>query len=168
MAKAKDVEVKSRQPPVSRESYRPLSPFEEMERFMEGMFGSRWPRRFHGGWPSSLESGGLFERPFPRVDVLDKDDEVIVTAEIPGVKKEDLDVSVIGGRITIKGSSSDEKASEKGDYYRREISRGEFSRTLSLPAETDIAKAKASFDNGVLTVSLPKLEKAKRASIKVE
>jgi len=168
MGKNKDIDVKKGKPPVGREEHRFLTPFEEMEQLMEGLFRSRWPRFFHGEWPSWPEMSSQLERPMPRVDVVDEEEQMVVTAEIPGAKKEDLDVSVVGNRITIKGVTSHEEKSEKGDYFRREISRGEFSRTIALPAEVDLAKVKAAFENGVLTVTLPKLEQAKRLNVKVE
>jgi HSP20 family protein len=70
--------------------------------------------------------------------------------------------------VTIKASISHEEKEEKGDYYRSEISRGSFSRTLTLPANVDGAKAKATFKNGVLELVLPKLEDPRRRSIPVE
>jgi HSP20 family protein len=87
---------------------------------------------------------------------------------MPGVKKEDLEVSVVRNRLSIKGVTSNEEKSENGELYRREIRRGEVSRSIALPAEVDATNAEASFANGVLTVTLPKLEQTKRRSIKVE
>jgi HSP20 family protein len=70
--------------------------------------------------------------------------------------------------VTIKGSSSKEEKEEKGDYYRCEISRGSFSRTVSLPAQVDTARSSAKFKDGVLELKVPKKEQAKRRSVKVE
>ena len=109
-----------------------------------------------------------FEGKTPSVDVIEKDDEVIVKAELPGVDKKDLDISVTNNTVTIKGSTSHEEKEEKGDYYRSEISRGSYSRTLSLPAEVDEEKTKAKFKNGILKLTLPKLKKSKRHNVKVD
>ncbi len=150
------------------EGYRALSPFDELDRLMGSFMRGRWPRLLSEDWPPWPELGFSLEQPVPRVDVVDKDDEVEVTAELPGVKKEELDVSVSDSTLTIRGSTSHEEKEEKDAYYRREIRQGEFSRTIALPAGIDGDQAKAAFENGVLKITLPKSEKAKRLSIKVE
>jgi HSP20 family protein len=104
----------------------------------------------------------------PRVDVIDREDEILVRAEVPGVDKKDLEVSLTDNAVTIKGSTRHEEKEEKGDFYRSEISRGSFSRTVALPGEVDGDKAKASFKDGVVEIAMPKLEASKRRSIKVE
>ena len=109
-----------------------------------------------------------FEGKTPKVDVIDRDNEVVVKAELPGVDKKDLDISVTRNSVTIKGSTSHEEKEEKGNVYRREISRGSYSRTLSLPAEVKEEQAKAKFKDGILELTMPKVEKSKRRSIKVE
>jgi HSP20 family protein len=147
---------------------RALSPFEEMERLFEGYFPRGLMRPF--GWerPSWGELTAPFEGKMPRMDVIDRDEELIVKAELPGVDKKDLDVSVTENTVTIKGSTSREEKEEKGDYYRSEISRGTYSRTMTLPTDVEADKAKAKFKDGVLELSLPKMKKAKRHSIKVD
>ena len=88
---------------------------------------------------------------------------------MPGIKKEDLDVSINNQTITIRTSTKQEKKEEeKGKYFRREITRGEFQRTLSLPDNVDDEKAKASFKDGILTVTIPKTEKSKRKTIEIK
>ena len=109
-----------------------------------------------------------FEGKIPKVDIIDRDKELVVKAELPGIDKKDLDISVTKNTVTIQGSTSHEEKKEKGDYYRCEISRGSYSRSLSLPADIDEGKVKAKFKDGVLELTLPKLEKAKRRTIKVE
>lgn len=145
-----------------------LSPFEEMDRFFETQFPSSWMRSFHWPRPSWGELSAPFEGKTPKVDVIDRENEVVVKAELPGVDKKDLDVSVTRNSVTIKGSTSHEEKEEKGDYYRCEMSRGSYSRTLPLPAEVDEDKAKADYKDGILELTLPKVEKAKRKTIKVE
>lgn len=145
-----------------------LSPFDEMERLFEGFFGRGWPSPLRWEWPSWAELPAPFAGRMPRIDVIDRDGEVLIKAEVPGVKKEDLDISVSGNTVTIKGQSSREEKEEKGDYYRSEISRGSFSRMVALPAEVDAAKATTSFRDGVLELTLPKLKKTTRHSIKID
>jgi HSP20 family protein len=145
-----------------------LSPFEEMERLFEGYFPRGWSRPFHLERPSWGELAAPFEGKMPRVDIVDRDEELVVKAELPGVDKKDLDISVTENAVTIKGSTSHEEKEEKGDYFRSEISRGTYSRTLTLPSDVEADKAKAKFKDGVLELTLPKLKKAKRRTIKVE
>ena len=134
------------------------SPFGEIDRLFDGF----WMRPF------------AWERPFadfsdtgPSVDVIDRDDEVVVRAEVPGFRKEDIEVSVSGDMLTLSGKADHEDKEEKGNYYRAEIARSAFSRTIMLPAEVDDSKAKASMRDGVLELTLPKVERSKRRTITI-
>ncbi len=147
---------------------RALSPFEEMDRLFENFSRRGWMRPFHWEWPSLGGLAAPFEGKLPRVDIIDREAEIVVRAEVPGVERKDLDVSVTDNTVTLKGSTSHEVKEEKGDFYRCEISRGAFSRTMTLPAEVDGSKARAAFKDGVLELTLPKLEKAKRHSVKLD
>lgn len=168
MAKKEKSDKESKQAVQKVEPARAVSPFEEMERMFEKYFSRAWPRPFSFEWPSLPKSLAPFEGKAPSVDVIDREDEVVVKAELPGVDKKDLDISVTQNTVTIKGSTSHEEKEEKGDYYRCEMSRGSYSRTLSLPADVDESKAKATFKNGVLELTLPKQAKSKRTSVTVE
>ena len=152
---------------IQKAPARALSPFEEMDRMFDQYFRRGWMRPWRFEWPS-LPDVGLPEMIVPKVDVIDRENEVVVKAEIPGVEKKDIDISVGEDTVTIKGSTRHEEKEEKGDYYRCEISRGAFSRTVALPATVDGGKAKGSFKDGVLELTLPKVEKAKRHAVKVE
>ncbi len=163
----KQGESKEIQSQVIRPS-RVLSPFEEMDRLMESFFPRQWLRPFRWEMPTWAELGAPMEIRSPRVDIIDRDNDIVVKAEIPGVKKEDLDVSMTESTVTIKGSSHHEEKQEKGNYYRSEISRGTFSRTVALPSDVDADKAKAVFNDGILELTIPKVEKSKRKSITVE
>ncbi len=147
---------------------RALNPFEEMERLFESSFPRGWMHPFQLNWPSWSEKMAPFEGKTPSVDVIDRENEVVIKAELPGVDKKDLEISVTRNTVAINGTTSHEEKEEKGDYYRSEISRGSYSRRLALPADVDEDKAKAQFKDGVLTLTLPKVEKAKRKTIKVE
>lgn len=163
MAEAgKDVTVKKGE--IQKAPSRVLSPFEGFDRMFDEFLGRGWMRPFRRDWLAFPE----IEMTMPKVDVIDRDEEVVVRAEVPSVKKEDIEVSISGNMVTIKGETKKEEKEEKGDYYRAEISRGSFSRMVSLPADVDESKAKASLKDGVLELTLPKVEKARRRTIKVD
>lgn len=163
----KEEKQESNQEVQKVETTHTLRPFEEMERMFESSFPRSWMHPFQHDWPS-FSKMKAFEGKTPNVDVIEKDNEIIVNAELPGVDKKDLDISVTNNTVTIKGSTSHEEKEEKDDYYRCEISRGSYSRTLSLPAEVDEEKTKAKFKNGILKLTLPKLKKSKRHNVKVD
>ncbi|KAF0193208.1 MAG: HSP20 family protein [Gammaproteobacteria bacterium] len=152
---------------VAQRPGRFIAPFEDMERMMEGFFPHGWLHPFRREWPDWASSLTPFEGKMPRVDVIDKEESVVVRAEVPGVKKDDLDISLSDNTVTIRGSLKHEEETKEGQYIRREMSRGEFSRTLTLPADVDASKAKATFSDGVLELTLPKQEPSRRHKIKV-
>lgn len=149
-------------------SARAISPFEEMDRWFEHAFPRDWMHPFRMGWLSRSELPAPFAGRMPKVDVIDRDEEVVVRAEVPGVEKDDLEVSVSDNTVTIKGETKHEQKEEKGNYFRSEISRGSFTRTVTLPGVVDTDKAKASFKDGVLELTMPKGEKARRRTVKVD
>lgn len=163
-----EVKKESKQDIQKVEGSRGMSPFGEMERMFENYLSRNWMHPFRMEWPSFPKIAAPFSGKIPSVDVIDRDNEVIVKAELPGVDKKDIDISVTQNTVTIKGTTSHEEKEEKGDYYRCEMSRGSYSRTLSLPADVDEGKSKAKFKDGILELSLPKLKKSKRHTIKVE
>lgn len=133
-----------------------FSPFEEMERWFEEAFRRPF---FAPSWMPRLkfpEVGSMY----PTVDIFEDGNNVVVKAELPGMKKEDIEVNISDDVITISGDKKTEDKVEKKDYYRLERSYGSFTRTLRLPAETQTEKAKASFNDGVLEVRIPKTEAA--------
>jgi HSP20 family protein len=101
------------------------------------------------------------------IDLSEAEDKVSVKAVLPGVKPEDVDISVSENVLTIKGESRFEATDEKENYYRREIRYGSFSRSIPLPTRVDYEKADADFAEGILTVTLPKAEDVKPKSIKI-
>ena len=164
---AKEEKKEAKQEVQKVEPLHVLSPFEDMERQFDNYFSRGWRHPLRMDWPS-LPRMKAFEGKSPSVDVIDRDNEVIVKAELPGVDKKDLDISVTNNTVTIKGTTSHEEKKEEGDYYHCEISRGSYSRTLSLPADVDEEKTKARFKDGILELTLPKLKKSRRHTIKVE
>ncbi|MDD5114790.1 MAG: Hsp20/alpha crystallin family protein [Methylobacter sp.] len=139
-----------------------LISFDEFDHFFDDFLSRRWPRLLDRNVPAGLEKG------FPKVDILDHDKEIEVQAALPGVKKDDLDVTINNQTITIRASSKEEKKEEKGKYFHREITRGEFQRVLPLPENVDGDNAKATFTDGILKVIIPKTEKTKRKTIEVK
>jgi HSP20 family protein len=147
---------------------RMLAPFEEIEGLFERIFPRGWLRPMRWESPLLSEFAEPFQIGMPRVDVLDGEDNVVIRAEVPGVDKKDLEVSVNDTSIAIKGKIMREAKEEKGDYYRCEIGSGEFSRTLALPCTIDASKATATLRDGMLELTLPKVEKAKRHTVKID
>jgi HSP20 family protein len=102
------------------------------------------------------------------VDMYETEDEVVVKTAVPGVKSEDIDVSITGDVLTIKGETKAEEKVGKANYIRQERRYGVFSRSLSLPSTVVADKATAEFQNGVLILTLPKAEEVKPKTIQVK
>jgi HSP20 family protein len=102
------------------------------------------------------------------LDVFESDDDVTVKASIPGIKPEDIDISITGDVLTIKGETTEEKEEKNSNYHLRERRYGAFQRSISLPTLVSADRAAAEFENGVLTLTLPKMEEVKPKSIKIK
>ncbi|NOR51203.1 MAG: Hsp20 family protein [Gammaproteobacteria bacterium] len=146
---------------------RAVRPFDEMDRLFDSFFNRRWMQPLRWDMPSMADFA-LPEMKMPRVDVIDRENEVVIRAETPGVKKEDLDVSISENSVTIKGTTCHEEKEEKGDYFHSEISKGSFRRTVALLANVDTDKAKAAFNDGILELTIPKVEKSKSKTVEIE
>jgi HSP20 family protein len=123
---------------------------QEMDKLMENFLGG-FDLRSLGGKPEVFT---------PRIDVVDTDKEIRVSAELPGLDEKDIDVSLTKESLTIKGEKKEEKEEKGKDYYRSERSYGSFTRTIPLPLQVEAEKVTASFKKGVLTVTLPKTKQA--------
>jgi len=128
----------------------------EVDRLMGGLFTPATE-----AWPFARAT-----RAFPAINVWEGADEVYAEAELPGVKSEDLEISVVGNELTIKGHRGDHNG-EGVAYHRRERGVGDFSRVIHLPVEVDADKVQAVLCDGVLTLTLPKAEAAKPKKIQV-
>jgi len=140
-------------------------PFKEMMSLREAMnrlFEDSFIRP--SAWPLPFD-GDTFGLP---VDVIEKKDEILVKASVPGLKPEDIDVSITGDVLTIKGETKSEEKVEDGTYLRQERRYGRFERSLQLPTQVVADKADAKFEHGVLTLKLPKAEEARPRTIKVK
>jgi HSP20 family protein len=146
-----------------------FGPLDEVERLFDRLMPRTWMRPMAWNWPA----WGALEESFssirvPQLDVLDRDKDILVRAEVPGVEKKDIDVSISDGTLVIKGSVNRESKEERKDYYRCEISQGNFSRSLVLPNGIDATKISANLKDGVLEVVLPKEESAQRRTVEVK
>lgn len=104
----------------------------------------------------------------PAMEIVERDDALLVTAELPGVQSHDVDITLEDGILTIRGEKKEEKkGGEKDRYHVWERRYGSFQRSFTLPNEVDAAKINAKFDDGILTVTLPKTEKAKVQGLKI-
>jgi HSP20 family protein len=146
---------------------RELSLLDEMDRAFDSLFHRGWLRPFREAWPDLARFEETFGIGAPRIDVLDRDEEILVRAEVPGVDRKDLQVELSGQMLTIHGERRREEKEEKGEYFRSEIAHGMFSRTIRLPEEVALDKAAAEFKDGILEVHLPKTHKTERRRIEV-
>jgi HSP20 family protein len=161
-AKEKEKETRSLAP------WRPFAELGRMERDMERMFEDFFGRRIRPFWPGRwLPTEGM-EISAPAVDVYEEKDDIVVKAELPGMEKDNIEVNISDHFLTIKGEKKKEEETKEKDYYRSERSYGSFLRTVELPKDIHADKVKASFNNGVLEVRMPKTEEAKKKEIKVK
>ncbi len=125
---------------------------------------------FWGNWNWSRGLGIDFNSSVftPRVDVTEDNENLYFEADIPGVEKNDVKVSVVGDVLTISGEKKKESRDEKKNYYRIERTSGSFSRSFTLPAEIHTDKISAEFKDGVLRITLPKTEEAKVVEKQIE
>jgi len=169
MSKVAKLKPESERKEVRRvEPTRTLTPFEEFDRYFENLFPRGWLRPFRWEWPTLQEAATPFGDKLPKVDIIDREKEVLVRAEVPGVDKDKLNISVAETSLTIKGTSHHEAKEEKGDYFRCETTHGEFARTIALPAEVDSEHTKAKYKDGVLEITLPKVKKAHRHAVTID
>ena len=148
------------------EPSRALSPFEDMERRIEEFF--RRPFSLFG--PSWLPRLGMpeFEEISPTVDIFEEGHDIVMKAELPGMKKEDIEVNITDDIITLSGEKKKEEKIEKKNYHRLERSYGSFVRSFRLPTEVQTEQVKAQFKDGILEIRVPKTEEAKKKEKKVQ
>ena len=140
-------------------------PFVDLQHEMERMFEDL--ERLTGIEPfiGTRTASHMF---LPALDISETKDQVRVTAELPGLNKEDVEISVEGNSLILSGEKKEEREEKEGGYHRSERYYGSFSRLVSLPTEVNFDKAEATFKNGILTVMLPKTEEAKQRHRKIE
>jgi HSP20 family protein len=122
-------------------------------------------RLFDFSWPS--RDSGLFSGWSPALDVFDDKNDLIVKVELPGMKKDEIDLSLHDGVLTISGERKQEREEKEGESFRSERYFGKFQRSVTLPTAVDASKVNASYKDGILMVDLPKAEEAKPKQIAV-
>lgn len=130
---------------------------EAMDKLFEESFVGRRPRE----WVAAAE-GTL------AVDMYETEDAVVVMTAVPGVKPDDIDITISGNTLTISGETKQEEEVKEQNYVRRERRYGSFSRSVVLPESLKADEAEASFEDGVLTLTIPKAPEAKPKVIKVK
>ena len=132
----------------------PYEPFGGLDKFFEGedflpLIPSKWQK-------------------LPRINIENKKDKIIASVEVPGVNPKDVNISVEENILTIEGHSESNKEEKNKKYYRKEFSEGYFERTVSLPSEVEAKKSTASYKNGLLTIEMPKSNKAKAKKVEIK
>jgi len=127
-------------------------PFKDIDRFFEDRMLPSFPKL---GWELA-------------VDLYEEKGNVVAKMSLPGVKEEELDIEIDEDMLTISGRREEEKEVDKKDYYSKEIRRGSFSRSVSLPKLVDAEKAEAKYENGVLIVTIPAIAGAKEKAVKIK
>lgn len=139
--------------------WRPFRELEDVERFFENVWGGTflpitWRQLAGDGWT-------------PAIELLEKDDKFIAKADLPGMKKEDIDVSVVDNTLTIKGERKAEHEVKEEEYYCSERCYGSFFRSITLPVAVDSEHIEATYENGVLEVTLPKAAEIKPKKVEI-
>lgn len=142
---------------VSREPYRGLTLREAMDRLFEESF-------LRPGFPFGEDETGAVIVP---LDLYETENGLVLKAALPGVKPEEIAVTVTGGVLTIKGEFRQDDTDKKKNYLRRERRYGSFSRQVALPEGIDADRITANFEHGVLTLEMPKMEEVKPKSVKI-
>lgn len=143
--------------------FRELVPFdfEQMRREMDRL----WDSFFERGIRRRAEGVGEW---YPSLDVAETKNDLVIKAELPGMDPKDIDISLSDGILTIKGEKKQEREEKEEDYHLIERSYGSFTRSVQLPKGVQSDKINASYKNGVLRVTLPKTEEAKKKEIKIK
>jgi HSP20 family protein len=149
--------------PARRDPFWELDPFERFEPLRELGFPTRLSR-----WMEEAFGGGARARLVPAVDIAEDDARYVVTAELPGTKREDITVEAHENVLTIRGEKRSEREEKKEQSRWVERSYGSFSRSFTLPGDADTNRVSASFRDGVLSIEIPKAEEAKPKTITIK
>jgi len=121
-----------------------------------------------GSLPKEKDEGWLESEGQLTIDVYQTPQEIVIKSAVAGVKPEDIDISIVNDMVTIKGQRGQEETVKSDDYFYQECYWGRFSRSVILPVEVDSDRINASLKNGILTIRMPKLDKAKIKKIKIK
>ncbi|HKZ44285.1 MAG TPA: Hsp20/alpha crystallin family protein [Anaerolineales bacterium] len=139
--------------------WEPMREMMTLREAMDHLFDDAFTRPISGR--SGLSS-------LPAIDLYQDNDDVVVKASLPGLKKDDVQITLNNGVLTLRGEYKQEETSENTTYHIREHRSGSFERSISLPVEIDTEKTKAEFENGVLTITMPKVEAVKPRMIDIK
>lgn len=139
--------------------WEPINDLVTLREAMDRLFEESFVR------PRGMTPGGSVELP---LDMYETENELVVSAALPGVKPDDIEITVTGEALSIKGSVQSESTVDRANYHRQERRFGTFARTVALPVMVQIDKAEAKFRDGVLTLTLPKAEEVKPKTIKLK
>lgn len=150
-----------------------VEPWDDFRRFQEIMnriFEEFWGRPSRRLMLPSGERGVAVPAEYrePFIDVIETDKEVIATAEMPGLEKQDIKINLTEDRLEISAETKREEKREEKGYVYRERSRGSYYRAISLPSPVDPDESKASYKNGVIEIKMPKTEVKKKTPLKIE
>lgn len=143
-------------------------PFRELRTLQDEMNRLFSTNLWRGAGPLAGEEDFARTAWTPRVDIFETTDNLVLEAELPGMKPEDVDVSIENNTITLKGERNFEKKEENENYHRVERSYGSFTRSFTLPRNVISDEAKAEFKNGILQINLPKREEEKARKIEIK
>lgn len=144
-----------------------LDAFTNLEHKIENMFHHLWHKPAHHEIKPEITVPVTFNN-IPKMDIIEKDKEILVKAELPGIDKENIDVSITNNRLLIKANSRHEEKEENGEYLKQEIRCSEIYRSVYLPGTIDDEHVKSSFKNGLLKLTIPKQEDSHRHHIKID
>ena len=136
-------------------------PYHEMARMNRLM--DRWFEDMPHMWRGEFDGESYFP-----LDLYETDEAIVAKATLPGVKPEDVEITITGETLTIRGETKREEEEKKRNYYRQESWHGSFARSIALPSQVEADKAEAVFENGVLKLTIPKAEAAKPKTIKIK
>jgi len=147
-------------------------PMHDLATFPSDILGMQ--REMNKMFDRFFQSGGLAENELtpsnwlPAVDLVEKDSEFVAKVELPGVKKEEVKITLHDNILSIRGEKKEEKETKESNYHRLERSYGSFQRSFTLPTSVKNDKVEAEYKDGILTITLPKAEEAKRKQIDVK
>ena len=144
--------------------WKPFRELSVLQRDIDDLFTRAFGRHGHERWLPRFPGESA---EYPAVDFVLKDQDLLIRAELPGIDPKDVDISVSGNLLTIRGEQKVERESRDEEYYMREIHHGEFERTITLPEGVNTEKIKANYKSGILEVSMPArgISKARRIPI---
>lgn len=168
MANVREIKPRKEGDKTTSRAVRPFT--HGMEDFFENLFPRRWMEGLMEPYAWRRPTWGEFETAFegfPKVDVIDKGETLLIRAELPGVEKDDLDITITGDRLTIEAKREYREEEKEEAWFRNEMAYGRMARTIYLPVEVEGDKAKAELKKGILEVMLPKVKATKAHTVKV-